>query len=56
MMERKNRDPEFWVMLALFLLLLHSMIRLWGQKVRLDRLEDRVQELELITPRATEYK
>jgi hypothetical protein len=54
--ESRYREPEFWLILAILLLMVHSFIRVWAQKVRIDRLEKRIQTIEEMTPGATEYR
>lgn len=55
-MKRRDRDVNFWLLVAFSLLMVHSFIRQWGQHEQIKRLERRVQELERITPGATEYR
>ena len=53
---KRHREPEFWLILAMLLLMVHSFMRVWYLRVRIMRLEDRVEQLEELTPGATEYR
>jgi hypothetical protein len=54
--ESRYREPEFWLLLAILLLMVHSFVRVWGVQQKLDRLEKRLETLERMTPGATEYR